>query len=66
MTHNPDDPRYIFYDEAINRMSSILNKNNDLIKRIAECLKQGRVEEATKLAVNHTNHQKFKGDRECI
>jgi len=59
--HNPDDPRYKLYDLAVKRFKIMNGKNNNLIKHIAECLEQGRVEEATKLAVNHTNNQRFKG-----
>ena len=54
--------KYSHLDIYIRRQAIMLNRNDDLIKHIAECLKQRRVEEATRLAVNHMNNQRFKGN----
>jgi len=61
MTHDPDDPKYKFYDAAIKEYAIHKNKTDDLVKHIADCLRQDRVKEALQLAENHTNNQKYKG-----
>lgn len=61
MKHDPDNPRYKLYDLAIKRIAIHKNKTDDLVKQIADCLRQDRVKEALQLAENHTKHQRYKG-----